>query len=99
MAILCNKYDAVARSSTGGTGCLTLENVCVALAVDTLQASCSHFGIYHNTVEFEAVKLLCNTKIERTPYLTQCTIPEILVGTPNITGMSSTPSRPTVALP
>lgn len=41
VAILCNKYDAVTESSTGGAssggGCLTLENVCVALAVDALQ--------------------------------------------------------------
>lgn len=44
MAILCNKYDALTESSTGGGAtsggggsCLTLENVCVALAVDTLQ--------------------------------------------------------------
>lgn len=41
VAILCNKYDAVtepsAGSAFGGDGCLTLENVCVALAVDALQ--------------------------------------------------------------
>lgn len=42
VAILCNKYDtAVKEPSTGsassGHGCLTVENVCVALAVDTLQ--------------------------------------------------------------
>lgn len=45
MAILCNKYDAVTEPSTGGAstggGCLTLENVCVALAVETLQVCCS----------------------------------------------------------
>lgn len=45
MAILANKYDAVSGSSVGsttsGSGFLTLENVCVALAVDALQVSCS----------------------------------------------------------
>lgn len=43
MAILANKYDAVAGASIGSTtnggGCLTLENICVALGVDTLQVS------------------------------------------------------------
>ncbi len=52
MAILCNKYDAVAGSSTGdamgGGGCLTVENVCIALAVDTLQASGSHIVVFCN---------------------------------------------------
>ncbi|CAB1104179.1 unnamed protein product [Ectocarpus sp. CCAP 1310/34] len=43
VAILANKYDAISGASAGGVknsgrdGCLTLENVCIALAVDTLQ--------------------------------------------------------------
>lgn len=43
VAILANKYDRIGTSNTTSTAnatsgaCLTVENVCVALGVDTLQ--------------------------------------------------------------